>query len=117
MQNFVEKIFWINDQLRLKTWQEPRLYHSIQLEAFTNKMYSQLDRLAKAYMKGEFKVATSEVLFRIENDIEINFVLKEIRDFLDYVKTEPEGWEGSMQKIIDETLAEVDIFSNTINKE
>lgn len=117
MTNFVEKIFWINDQLRLNTWQEKRLYHALQLDSFANMMYLHLDKLAKAYMKGEFTVQTSEELFRVENNMDINLVLKEIKDFLEYVKTEPQGWEGSMQTIIDEALKEVDIFANTINKE
>jgi hypothetical protein len=117
LNNFIEKIFWIQDQIQLKTWQEKRLYHAQLLERFHVDMCTVLDILVKAYMSNDKQVLISESLFVIENDVDMNSVLHEIREFLDYIKSDREGWGGAIQGIIDNGLSHVEIFANFYNKE
>ncbi len=116
VNNIIEKIFWIQDQVKLKSWQEERLYHAKELNEFHVILSTKLDSLIRAYMSDTRKVFISESLFKIENDVDMNSVLNEIRDFMDDLKTDREGWGGAMQGLIDEILGVVEVFANTYNK-
>ena len=117
IDNFVERIFWIQDQTKLKAWQEDRLHHSIALDKFHNGISLLFDKLVRAYMSKEKLITISNELFVIENDVDMNMVIHEAREFLDYIKSDKEGWGGAMQSLIDEILSVVEIFANTYNKQ
>lgn len=116
MENLVERIFWTTDQIRLKCWQEDRLYHSNVLREFYSTMNYMFDNLIRAYMSSDKKIFISDSLFKLENDVDMNTVIFEIKEFLDELKTDKEGWGGAMQGMIDEILGVVEVFANTFNK-
>ena len=117
IENFIERIFWIQDQLKLRYWQEKRLHHALCMGQFYNELILKFDNLVKAYLSGDKDIIISKELYVIENDVDINEIIFETKEFLEYIKTHKEGWGGGMQSIIDDILAAVEIFANTINKQ
>ena len=117
IKNFIERIFWIQDQLKLSCWQENRLYHTIELNKFYDTIVFKFDIMVKAYAGIEKEIIVSEQLYILENNIDVNKIIDEIKDFMDFIKTDPGGWGGAMQSIVDEILMSTEVFSNTFNKQ
>lgn len=116
MKDLAENVFFICDQLRLKQWQEDRLYHALLLEKFVEKISFQLNDLIKALLSDEKTIEIGESLFALENNCEISIVLDKIRDFLDEIKTNKIGWGGGVQNCIDSIHKEIEIFAHNYNK-
>lgn len=117
VSNFVERIFWIESQLQLAHWQEQRGFHHKMLGDFYKKIVKGFDKLVEGYLGDRTKqVLISDSLYKLDNNVDLQEIINELRKFLDDLHEAIEFNERGLNNIVDNLYNTTEKYSYLLNK-
>jgi hypothetical protein len=117
MKNLVEKIFYFQNQLQLKHWQEQKGFaHHLQGEYYTH-LNSQFDLLVECYMSTSKDLTATETAYILINHIDIvETYNNELRKFISEMRTEFVE-SPALLNILDDISTLVEKYNYLLEKE
>lgn len=117
VSNFLERIFWIESQLRLAHWQEQRGFHHEILGEFYKDIIKGFDKLVECYLGDRTKsVLIADSLYKLDNHVDLQEIINTLRQFLDDLHEAIEFNERGLNNIVDDLYNTTERYSYLLNK-
>lgn len=107
-KEFIEKLFWIQNQLQLSHWREPISgFRHATLGTYYKTMNEFIDTLVETYggVVGKDSIALGESLYAVKNDVSITEVINDILTVLTDFRVSFES-VPALVNIIDDMMTE-----------
>jgi hypothetical protein len=116
MKEFVEKIFYFQNQLKLKHWQEASAYKHKLLGDYYDAISEEFDTLVECFISNENEITATETAFILINHIDIiETYQKELSKFLLGLRKDFE-LRSELVTLVDNILIIVSKYNYLLNK-
>jgi hypothetical protein len=117
VKDFLERIFWVENQLQLAHWQEQRGFHHETLGKFYKKVVKGFDKLIEAYLGDRTKqILISDSLYKLDNHVDLQEIINTLRVFLDDLHEEVQFNERGLGNLVDDLYNITEQYSYLLNR-
>ena len=119
MQDFLEKIFWIEAQTKLAHWQEKNGFRHEVLGKFHSELSEKFDLLVEAFIGSTGNIAplVSQTAYVLSNNIEMENLIRRISTIMHEITQDKRFQTSSLINITDDIATIIDKYTYLLGRE